>query len=136
MVIGALGLEFVAVLSDKNLCEGSRVADYLFSIGFPRGLRDLQQRGSNRSNSLDKVIRRLGINKEAKAYVIVWATLACGENGIIHTLLKILCVLDILAEENETSTGTTESLVSEKRSLQVGSMVFKLTHVVVVTTWQ
>ena len=45
------------------------------------------------------------------AYVVVRATLAGRENGVVDALLEVLCVLEILAEEDETSTGTTEGLV-------------------------
>jgi hypothetical protein len=39
------------------------------------------------------------------------ATLAGRENGVVDALLEVLCVLEILAEEDETSTGPTEGLV-------------------------
>ena len=45
------------------------------------------------------------------AYVVVRATLAGRENGVVDALLEVLCVLEILAEEDETSTGATEGLV-------------------------
>ena len=46
------------------------------------------------------------------AYVVVRTTLAGRENGVVDALLEVLCVLEILAEEDETSTGATECLVS------------------------
>ena len=39
------------------------------------------------------------------------AALARGEDGFVYTLLKVLRVLTVLAEEDETSTGATECLV-------------------------
>ena len=51
------------------------------------------------------------LEEEGVAYVVVRATLAGRENGVVDALLEVLCVLKILAEEDETSTGATEGLV-------------------------
>lgn len=40
------------------------------------------------------------------------ATLAGREDGVVDALLEILGVLEVLAEEDETSTGATEGLVA------------------------
>ena len=39
-------------------------------------------------------------------------TLAGGENGFIDTLLEVLGILEILPEEDETSSRTAEGLVT------------------------
>lgn len=50
-----------------------------------------------------------------KTYVIVGTTLACREDGIVDALLEIQRLVRVPLEEDQTSTGTTESLVSMKR---------------------
>jgi len=70
----------------------------------------------------------------------VRATLAGGEDGIVNTLLKVSRVLEALPEENETSAGTTESLVARKWAIVSTDLVSRWlnikAHVVVVTTSQ
>lgn len=46
-------------------------------------------------------------------YVIVGTALASGEDGVIDAFLEVGGVFEVLAEENETGTGTTKSLVAE-----------------------
>lgn len=44
-------------------------------------------------------------------------TLASGENRVVNALLQILGVLRIFPEKDQTSTGTTESLVASDESV-------------------
>lgn len=44
-------------------------------------------------------------------HVVVGTTLARGEDSIVHALLKVLGLVRVLPEEDETSTGATERLV-------------------------
>jgi hypothetical protein len=48
-------------------------------------------------------------------YVVVRATLASGEDSFVDALLKVSGVLEVLAEEDETSTRATESLVTGRK---------------------
>ena len=48
--------------------------------------------------------------------VIMGTALASGENSLVDALLEILGVLCIFPEEDQTSTGTTESLVTSNNS--------------------
>lgn len=43
------------------------------------------------------------------------ATLACWENGIIHSLFKVGCLLGILPEEDQTRPGSTQGLMAVVR---------------------
>lgn len=94
VVIGTVGLQLVPV-GNEFLTEGLRIGDDLLSICLPCGLSGLQESGGDTGNG-----------------VVVGATLACREDRIVDTLLKILSLVAVLAEENQTSTRTTKSLVS------------------------
>ena len=50
-----------------------------------------------------------------ETYVVVGAALACREDGVVHALLEILGLVRVLAEEDQTSTGTAERLVRRGR---------------------
>lgn len=70
------------------------------------------------------------------------ATLASGEDSHVDAVLNVLRSLTVLAEENETGTGSTECLVAAQdnrvRNRISAEEVFfsKKTYVVVVTTSQ
>ena len=44
-------------------------------------------------------------------YVVVGAALASREDGLVHPLLKVLSVLQVLAEEDQTGTWPTKRLM-------------------------
>lgn len=48
-------------------------------------------------------------------YLIVRTSLACGEDSLVDTLFKVLRVLEVFAEEDQTSTGTTKGFMSTNR---------------------
>ena len=54
-------------------------------------------------------------------YVVVRTTLASGEDSLVNALLKVLSLFDVLPEEDQTSTGTTESLVATRSSVSTSS---------------
>lgn len=59
-------------------------------------------------------INQICLRVYKNTYIVVGATLASGEDGIVNTLLKVSRVLEILPEENKTSAGATESLMARK----------------------
>lgn len=70
--------------------------------------------------------------------MVVRATLASREDGLVDTLLEVLVVFTAFSEENQTCSWATEGLVT--KSTQSPNLDEKLnggdTHVVVVTTSQ
>lgn len=50
-------------------------------------------------------------------HVVVGTTLACGEDGHVDTVLDVLRLGAGLVEEDQTSTGATESLVTINRKV-------------------
>lgn len=96
MVVGALSLQLVSV-TNEDLGEGASVQNDLLGILLPCWRGDLKERGGNGSDG-----------------VVVRTTLASREDGIVDSLLEVLGVLDILAEEDEASSRATESFVTDK----------------------
>lgn len=99
MVISALGLEFVTLLNEF-IGHGLSIENDLFGIGLPGRRSDLEESSCNGSDG-----------------VVMWSTLACREHGIVDSLLEVLGRFNVLAEEDETGTRTTKSLVSKSRNI-------------------
>lgn len=95
MVVRARGLQLVAA-GDELFTEGLRIRDNLLGIRLPCRLSRLQERGSDTRDG-----------------VVVRATLAGREDGVIDTLLEVGSLFGVLAEENKTSARATEGLVPE-----------------------
>jgi len=93
-------LELIPVF-EKLIRKRLRILNHLPRIFFPRWLRRLQQRGC-----------------DSRDRVIMGSSLTCGEHGIIHALLEVLASLAVLAEEDETSAGTTKCFVSTRVLLE------------------
>ena len=94
VVVGTLSLQTVTPAVEVG-GQYTSVGHNLLSICLPGGLSDLEEGGRDTCEG-----------------VIVRATLAGGENSIIDTLLEVLGAFDVLAEEYETCTGSTEGLVA------------------------
>ena len=97
MVLRARSLELVAI-RDELLAVSRRVRDDLLGVRLPRRLARLQERGRDTGDR-----------------VVVRAALARGEDGVVDALLEVGSLLRVLAEEDETSTGTTQGLVAKDR---------------------
>ena len=114
MVVSSASLELVAV-GNKSIGESPRVSNDLLSVGLPRGIGSLLQSGGNGGDGLSKDMRNMDNTLfEQKSYVVVRTTLAGREDGFIHALLEVLSVLEILPEEDETSSRATEGLVTAR----------------------
>lgn len=75
-------------------------------------LRDLEKSSGDSSDSLSVyVLASVEGIKMTETYVVVWATLAGRENGVIDALLQIFRVLKVLAEEDQPSPRATKRLV-------------------------
>ena len=93
------------------------VGDHLFSICLPGGLASLQQSGSNSGDGLGKFLSDNGPIEWRKTNVVVGTALACREDGIIHPLFKVGCLLRILPEEDQARPGPTQRFVTENWQL-------------------
>lgn len=97
MVVRAIGLDLVAV-ADQVGSKGLRVGNDLLGIELELGAGSLLEGNGDGSNG-----------------VVVGASLDGGEDSLVDTALEVLTLLDlgilVLAEEDQTSTGTTEGLV-------------------------
>jgi hypothetical protein len=100
MVIRAARLKLVPVLAEL-VRKCLRVLDYLLCVCLPGRLRRLQQG-----------------RRDTRDGVVVWATLACREYGIVHALLEVLVNLAILAEEDEAGTRSAKRFVSTRALLK------------------
>ena len=100
MAIRAARLELVPVL-DELVRKCPRVFDYLLCVCLPGWLRGLQQG-----------------RRDTRDGIVVWATLACREYGIVHALLEVLMSLTVLAEEDEAGTRTAKRFVSTRALLR------------------
>jgi hypothetical protein len=94
MVVGSLGLQFVAV-TNENFTECASISNDLLSVRLPCRRRPLEERGRNGGDS-----------------IVVWATLARGEDGVIDALFEVFGIFDVLAEEYEACSRSAESFVS------------------------
>jgi hypothetical protein len=99
MVIGSVGLQLVAV-RHQFIGQDTGVGDHLFGVCLPGGLASLQQSGSNTGNGLGEFLSDNCFVKRKKTDVVMRAALACREDGIIHSLFKVGCLLRILPEED------------------------------------
>ncbi len=119
VVVGTLSLQTVTPAMELSGQHTSVVHD-LLGVSLPGGLSNLEKGGG-----------------DAREGVIVGTTLAGGENSVVDTLLEVLCAFNVLAEEDETSAGSTEGLVTINwQSISYSNKRRRRAHVVVVTTWQ
>lgn len=65
------------------------------------------------------VVRQQHFFQEISTYVVVGSTLASGEDSKVDTGLEVGSVLEVLPEEDQTSTGATESLVAVDKQTSV-----------------
>lgn len=95
MVVGALSLQLVS-MANKHFTENASVRDDLLGICLPCWRGDLKERGSDGCNG-----------------IVMRTTLASGEDGIIDALFEVLGIFNVLSEEDETSSRTTEGFVAD-----------------------
>ena len=93
MVVRTGRLELVAA-GDELLAKSLSVGDDLLGVRLPRRLGSLEEGGRDTRNG-----------------VVVGATLASGEDGLVDALLEVGGLVTVLAEEDQTSARATESLV-------------------------
>lgn len=97
VVVRTVGLDLVAVANQLG-GKGLGVGNDLLGIELELGAGSLLEGDGNGSNG-----------------VVVGASLDGGEDGLVDTALEVLTLLDlgvlVLAEEDQTGTGTTEGLV-------------------------
>ena len=128
VVISSIGLQFVA-MGHQFIGQRPGVGDHLFGICLPGGLTSLQQSGSNTGDGLWKLLSDNGFIEWGMTNVVVGTALACREDSIIHSLLKVGCLLRIFPEEDQARPGSTQGFMAEnwqlaKRSRQrVGARV-------------
>ena len=94
MVVSTFSLKTVTPAVEIGGQRTSVVYD-LLGVRLPGGLSDLEEGGG-----------------DTREGMIVGTTLAGGENSVVDTLLEVLRAFNILAEEDETGTGSTEGLVA------------------------
>lgn len=97
VVVGAIGDDLVSLL-EQGGGEGLGVGNDLLGVQLELGAGSLLEGDGNTGDG-----------------VVVGASLDGGEDSLVDTALKILTLLDlgilVLAEEDQTGTGTTEGLV-------------------------
>ena len=71
----------------------------------------IERNESNRIESEQSNVKKRGLI----AYIIVWATLACGEHGLVNTILHIRGVFAILFKEYQARARPTKSLVAKDK---------------------
>jgi hypothetical protein len=94
VIIGATGLKLVPV-ANKLLSKGTSIRNDLLSILLELWHGDLVQGSSDSSDG-----------------VVMGTTLASREDSLIDTLFEIFGIFQVLPEEDETGTRTTEGLVA------------------------
>lgn len=94
VVVGTVSLQTVT-LGEELGGQHTSVGYDLLGVRFPGRLSDLEEGG-----------------RDAPDGLIVRTTLAGGENSIVDTLLEVFGAFNVLAEEDETGTGSTKGLVA------------------------
>jgi hypothetical protein len=108
VVVSAVGLELVAV-AGEDLGNSAGVGNDLLGVCAPFGLSGLLEGDGDTGNGLHESESDF-TNVLPCTHVVVGSTLASGEDGGIDTGLEVSLL--VLAEEDETGTGTTEGLVA------------------------
>ena len=87
-------------MCNQPVGQGTSVGNYLLGIGLPTGLTSLQQSGSNTGNGLEKFLSDNCFVSRKETDIVVRAALASREYGVIHSFLKVGCLLRILLEKD------------------------------------
>jgi hypothetical protein len=105
MVLCSIGLELVAVL-EEDLGNGVGIGSDLLGVGLERWVGGLLEGNGNTGDGLRISLVSAG---RKGTYVVVGSTLTSREDGSVDPSLDI--GLLVLSEEDETSSGTSQSLV-------------------------
>lgn len=93
MVIRPARLQLISLL-DELVRQRPCVGHDLFRVGFPGRVGSLLESGGDTGDG-----------------IVVRATLAGGEDGVVHALFEVGACGAVFAEEDETGTGTTEGFM-------------------------
>lgn len=112
VVVGAVGLKLVA-MANELISQSPCIGNDLLGILLPGRICNLLEGGGNGGDGL--LVHQVSTARLSSladdTHVVVGSTLAGREDGLVNTLLEVLCIFEIPSEEDQASPRTTESLV-------------------------